>query len=263
MPLPLIGVAAKVLAGPVGSVLGSVFSGVAGSGGLGQVAGTLLSGPEKLFKGIGKAFGKLFGRKRKKPQMRCPARPQPFRPPLARLHEQFKGINDQLGKLGEKLGKLLEGLNQPAGNKFDNLGIQDLMSTVNQSEELAQGTGVPANPMTAGLQQALQALPDLLGKLTGTQWGDPHVGAGQSPGGAVGFDPQPDPPVPGDSVAAAGNRIDGMMKQAEQLMMSDNKADQLKGQKMMQDAQNMFQMMSNLLKAQADMQKAVIQNMRV
>ncbi len=240
MPLPLIGVAAKVLAGPVGSVLGSVFSGVAGGGGLGQVAGALLSGPEKLFPGIGKAFGKLFGRKRKKPQMRCPARPQPFRPPLTGLREQFQGINDQLGKIGEKLGKLLEGLNTPT----------------------SAGGGVPANS-PPGLQPTPQLLQDVLGKLTGKQWGDPHVGTGQHPGGAVGFDPQPDPPRPGDSVAAAGNKIDGMMKQAEQLMMSDSKADQLKGQKMMQDAQNLFQMMSNLLKAQADMQKAVIQNMRV
>jgi len=251
MPLPLIGVAAKVLAGPVGSVLGSVFGGVTGSGGLGQVAGALLSGPENLFKGIGKAFGKLFGRKRKKPAMRCPARPQPFRPPLTRLHEQFKGINDQLGKIGDKLGKLLEGLNK------------QIPASPGGQPGAPPAGGFPAQPLTAGLQQALHTLQDLLGKLTGKQWGDPHIRPGQSPGGAVSLNPQPLPPAPGDSVAAAGNKIDGMMKQAEQLMMSDNKADQLKGQKMMQDAQNLFQMMSNLLKAQADMQKAAIQNMRV
>jgi hypothetical protein len=64
------------------------------------------------------------------------------------------------------------------------------------------------------------------------------------------------------SVEAGGAKIDGMMKQAEQLMLSENKADQLKGQKMMQDAQNLFSMLSNLIKAMGDMQKTAIQNMR-
>ena len=66
----------------------------------------------------------------------------------------------------------------------------------------------------------------------------------------------------GSSVASEGGKIDGMMADAKKLMLSDKKEDQLKGQEMMQNAQNMFNMLSQLIKAQGDMAKAAIQNMR-
>ncbi|MFN0171781.1 MAG: hypothetical protein ACKV22_35665 [Bryobacteraceae bacterium] len=217
---------------------------------MGMIGG-LISGPANLIGGIGKAFGKLFGRKKKKPRHQCPQRPMPFQPPFAGMQQTLQGIGNKLGQITDQLGKLVQGLQQ---------GLQGMGQGAGQGGAAGGAQG----PM--GMQQIVQMLQDMIGKLTGqggavggAQGGGslaPSTGAGggSSAGGVSGGN--------ADSIGAAGSKIDGMMKSAEQLMLSENKADQLKGQKMMQDAQNMFQMMSNLIKTQGDMQKAAIQNMR-
>ena len=63
--------------------------------------------------------------------------------------------------------------------------------------------------------------------------------------------------MPGTSLCPSDS-----LAEAKKLMLSDSKEDQLKGQEMMQNAQNIFNMLSQLIRAQGDMAKAAIQNMR-
>jgi hypothetical protein len=116
-----------------------------------------------------------------------------------------------------------------------------------------------------GIQDVIKALQDLLGKLTGQAGG--QTGGGASAVGGGGNGGSAASAVGGStggssSVASEGGKIDGMMADAKKLMLSDKKEDQLKGQEMLQNAQNMFNMLSQLIKAQGDMAKAAIQNMR-
>lgn len=56
--------------------------------------------------------------------------------------------------------------------------------------------------------------------------------------------------------------IDSMMAQAEQLAMSDKPSDQLKAQKLMMQAKQMFETVSKLLQQLAEMAKTAISNIR-
>ncbi len=88
--------------------------------------------------------------------------------------------------------------------------------------------------------QPVQAAQNLLSSLANVQ---PFVG-----------------PVAGsfDSIAEVGARIDRMMKEAEQLVLSEKKEDQLKGLRMLQDSLGMCNMMAQVIKAQARMQRSLI-----
>lgn len=220
MSLPIVGAVANVLTGPVGSVLSGVFGGVAEK---------VLQAPAKLFKGVGKAFKRLFGRKKRR-KHQCQPRPQPFGLPQAvQQNWMLKGIGNQLSKITDQLGQIS-----------------------NQLSKLFGGANAPFQPQQLG--QVAQNLFSQLAKCFPQSPAAPAAAPASSysaPASSL-----------GSSVEAGGAKIDGMMKQAEQLMLSENKADQLKGQKMMQDAQNMFSMLSNLIKAMGDMQRSAIQNMR-
>jgi hypothetical protein len=215
--------------------------GAGAAGGIGDLIGGALQGPMNLLQGIGGAFKKLFGRKKKKSH-KCPPRPQPFKPPCMNPSQQFQGIQNQLGQITQQLSQLVEKFGQMTGQQGAQQGGQ------------------------MGIGDVVKSLQDLLGKLTGQQGG--AQGASSSGGGfsaaaalggqasGTGFS------TGGSSVASEGGKIDGMMSEAKKLMSSDKKEDQLKGQEMMQNAQNMFNMLSQLIKAQGDMAKAAIQNMR-
>ena len=56
----------------------------------------------------------------------------------------------------------------------------------------------------------------------------------------------------------SGGGIDSMMSQAEGLLRSDSMEDQLKGQKMMQQALRMFELLSKLIEKQGEMQSKAI-----
>jgi hypothetical protein len=56
--------------------------------------------------------------------------------------------------------------------------------------------------------------------------------------------------------------IDSMMAQAEQLAMSDKPSDQLKAQKLMMQAKQMFETVSKLMQQLAEMAKTAISNIR-
>lgn len=88
--------------------------------------------------------------------------------------------------------------------------------------------------------QPLKAAQQLLSSLTNLQ---PFVG-----------------PVAGsfETIAAIGARIDRMLKESEQLVLSEKKEDQLKGLRMLQDSLGMCNTISQVIKAQARMQRSLI-----
>lgn len=62
----------------------------------------------------------------------------------------------------------------------------------------------------------------------------------------------------GGAAPMSGGGIDSMMSQAEGLLRSDSMEDQLKGQKMMQQALRMFELLSKLIEKQGEMQSKAI-----
>ena len=60
----------------------------------------------------------------------------------------------------------------------------------------------------------------------------------------------------------AGSKIDSMMGEAEKLMASDKMQDQLKGQRMMQQAMRMFEMISKMLEKRSELAGKAIQATR-
>jgi hypothetical protein len=63
-----------------------------------------------------------------------------------------------------------------------------------------------------------------------------------------------------NNIANIGNQINSLEQQAQQLMSSPNPADQAKGQMMMQQAQQMFNALSQFMKSMSDMAEKAIQN---
>ncbi len=237
------------------------------------------AGPAQLADAIREAFQKLFDRAPAEGGRDCSQRPEPFGLEQGQ-QQQLQGIDGQLSEFVQKLGDLLEGLQSGKPGEWGDPHVEEVVEDPGEwgdphVDPNQKQPGAAQRPLTLG--QVVKVLEDMMSKLTGqaSQKGFDPQPEPPSPGSLRGFDPQPDPPAAfgdgsvrpvetsaSDSVSAGGAKIDGMMKEAERLMQSDNKADQLKGQKMMQDAQNMFSMLSNLIKAQGDMQKAAIQNMR-
>ena len=64
------------------------------------------------------------------------------------------------------------------------------------------------------------------------------------------------------SLSKYGDQIDGMQDEALKLLQSGDPKDQVKAQKMMQDAQDLMQTMTDILKTQSDMMKSVVQNLK-
>lgn len=127
-------------------------------------------------------------------------------------------------------------------------GVQGVLSqTLQQLYGLISPGALPPSITGGSFDQVLGNLQQVLGTLGGTGSGNANGASLANP----------------SSFASGAGKVDNLMKEAERLLLSDNKADQLRGQRMMQDAQNLFQMLSQLLKAQADMQRAAISNMRV
>lgn len=201
---------AKVVTGPVGSVVTGILNKV-GVGGISPV----FTNPLQLAGAIQGAFQSLFQRERASEEVEAPPRPLPFRPPTNASFSQLPVIGDVLRQALARLTSLSNG----------------------------GAAGVSALP--GALDQVLKQLPQLASSLAGLPSAAPSPSASAS-----------------SSLAASGGKVDSMMKEAERLMLSENKADQLRGQRMMMDAQNLFQMLSQLLKAQSDMQRAAIGNLR-
>ena len=217
--------------------------GAGAAGGIGDILGGVLQGPAKLMEGIGGAFKKLFGRKKKKKAHKCPPRPQPFNNPCMNPQGQMQGIQNQLGQITQQLSQLVQKFGQMTGQQGAQQGGQ------------------------MGIGDVVKSLQDLLGKLTGQQGGAQGASSAASQGGfsaasALGGQASSLGVGNSSSLSSEGGKIDGMMSEAKKLMLSDKKEDQLKGQEMMQNAQNMFNMISQFIKAQGDMAKAAIQNMR-
>jgi hypothetical protein len=208
--LPVAAIAAKMLAPTVGSVVGSIVGEISQklTGGLTGAAGG--QSPFEVLGNIGKAFEKLFGKKRRQRPHRCQPLPQPFSPgPGFPLANPLGTLKDSLGLLQSLMPNLQKVLSMFPGN---------------------QGTGTPNFP-------------------------------GSTPGQSFPTTPS----VPGHSGSEGGyGRIDSLMNQAEAILNNPNasEADKLRAQRMMSDAQNLFQMFSKLIQQQSEMMRTAIQNIR-
>jgi hypothetical protein len=63
-----------------------------------------------------------------------------------------------------------------------------------------------------------------------------------------------------NNITQIGSQVDSLQQQAEQLMSSPNPADQAQGQMMMEQAQEMFNALSQMMKTMSDMAEKAIQN---
>lgn len=63
-----------------------------------------------------------------------------------------------------------------------------------------------------------------------------------------------------NQIANIGNAVNNLEQQAQQLMSSPNPADQAKGQMLMQQATQMFNALSQMMKQMSDMAEKAIQN---
>jgi len=200
--------------GPAAGPLAAIIKGIAGSGKLGNVRmtlGQLQQGP----------FSQASGAAHTLPS----PRPQAFSPTV---------INIQI--------------------------TQNPMGALQQGRPGAQGAnqaqGASSNPM----QQIVELLKKLLESLTGGAQGAQGSGStAPSSGGTSGTGGTGGTPTQGKGIADAstssmdsmvskvGGKIDDMFAQAEKLMASDKPSDQLKAQRMMQQANRMFEMMSKMI----------------
>lgn len=77
--------------------------------------------------------------------------------------------------------------------------------------------------------------------------------------------PQPQPTAfqnMNNNLIQSAGKIDEMMSKAKELAGKDDKKSQLEAQELMQNAQNMFTLFSNLIKAQGEMARTAFQNIR-
>ncbi|MBY0372506.1 MAG: hypothetical protein K2Q23_00845 [Bryobacteraceae bacterium] len=213
-------------------ILGTIASSVLGAGPIQGILGGILGGGNPVAKAIGglaKGIGKLFGKKRKKPQRPPTQLPNPFQLPGAAFQNLTKKIQNLTGQLNtnsQNLGKILDLLKKWQGQ-------------TGQAGPAAGGPGgiqSPFNPQQIGLLlPAVQKVNESASRLT------------------TSLDA---------SIDRVGNKAQSLMDQAQKLAESDNPADQMKAQRMMQQAQRMMEFMSNMIKIIGDMQKNAIQNMR-
>lgn len=137
-----------------------------------------------------------------------------------------------------------------------------------------QGTaGAARNDAQAGsfrnpIQQLTEALQKLVAALTGGKAGAAGAASGGSPasssvtpsGGSGGSGGVSSAGGAIDRmIDSSGSKIDSLMGQAEKLMASDKMSDQLKGQRLMQQAMRLFEMISKMLEQRSQMQAKAIQ----
>lgn len=209
----------SLLPSNLGNIVGGILGGIGGSSPIGQIAG----GIGKAISGIGKAFKKLFGRKKKRRHHQCHPQPQPFSNPCANPNINVNQYNPL-----QNLAGLPAQLNQVSQQ------IQNVLSQLTGSIPTQLGQAAAAGAGLTG------SIPTQLGNLTG---------ASQASSSGVSM-----------SESSSWGKIDSMMAEAEKLMLSDKKEDQLKGQKMMNQATQMFQAISAMLKAAQDMAQTAIRN---
>lgn len=157
------------------------------------------------------------------------------------------------------------GANPSNGKAFNAVG-SFMESRVNSAaSKPAQKAPSNANPF----QELLKMIEKLVKALTGGQAGGASAasgsGAASGSSGASAAAPAASTSSSGgggaidNMINSAGSKIDNLMGQAEKLMASDKMSDQLKGQRMMQQAMRLFEMISKMLEQRSQMQAKAIQ----
>jgi hypothetical protein len=157
---------------------------------------------------------------------------------------------------------------------------QDGSISISMSAQPMPFSAAPGSPMAEAMKNplgGLGALKDLFSKLMPAL--EQAIGqlSGQSKGAASGGAASSGASAPsgaseGASASNGGSEIlsseskwgniDSMMAEAEKLAMSKNPSDQLKAQKMMQQAQQMFQTISKMLQQLSEMFRTAIGNVK-
>lgn len=183
------------------------------------------------------------------------------------------GSTKNVASLDEVKGQIAKagGANQSNGAAYNAVG-----SFINSRVNNAQTAAPAAGPQTSGasnnpMQQIAELLKKLIEMLSG---GGEGAGAPAKASGGPTTSPRvsdtaggPTPSTPGAAGATTkgqgildsaksdtdsmidrvGSKIDSMQAEAEKLMASDDPGDQLKAQRMMQQANRMFEMMSKMI----------------
>jgi hypothetical protein len=230
MPLPLIGAAASVFAGPIGGVLSSVLGGVMGAGGAGEAA----SGAANLFQGIGGAFKKLFGRKRRRRAHHCPPRPQPFQRPNPNAQTQLATIQNQLSQINDLLGQL--------SSKLDQMAKQQAEAAAAKAAQQAQVQLPTPQPQPEAPPAAAAPAPAVATPQTTPAAPAAPSQPAEAPAAAVAAVAQAAAAVVEAVMPEGLAKIDWMFTEAKKLMLDELQENQLKGQVMYTNASNMFSM---------------------
>ena len=184
------------------------------------------------------------------------------------LKGMLDGLKNLFGKAGGQAAAGISPLPMPFST--NNVSLSITMNPVGALQQAAPGASTQdgpaaqaANPfqqLTAALQKLIQALGGQSPSgAAGVAAGGPASGPASGPGAA----PAASEPGGLDAmIDKAGSKIDSMMGQAEKLMASDKMQDQLKGQRMMQQAMRMFEMISKMLEKRSELAGKAIQATR-
>ena len=262
------GVSTLLQAGGQDSLSGALaqiekFFGEAGPGGL-KAAGGIPSSPQ--------AFGLSTGGSGQATGLSNPfGSTQGLQPQMQGMIEGLNGVlGEMLGKL-DTLGNAQTGLAQPNSLVGTNEMAKQFEMVMDQAMKLHlsgnAGDGLKAQML---FQQALGMLS---GGSAGSTAGTAGVGntsfSALGGGGSTtsstatgalggGFTSTAGGASSSGGISAAGGGLDAMMSQAESLMRSDSMEAQLAGQRMMQKALRMFELISKLIEKQSEMASKAI-----
>lgn len=167
----------------------------------------------------------------------------------------MKALADVFKQLSEAFGQILQQL--AGGQQNAAKSISDAFDALGKSIAGAGGGAAASNPFLSGMP----AMSGVGGGSGAATLGPQAMGISGATGGASGSSFTSAPTSPGSASAGSasgGGNIDSMMSQAEKLLRSDKMEDQLKGQKMMQQAMRMFELLSKLIEKQSEMQSKAI-----
>ncbi|MCW5964411.1 MAG: hypothetical protein KIT83_10260 [Bryobacterales bacterium] len=164
--------------------------------------------------------------------------------PAKAQQNSLQPLMDMLRQFSELLGKLSKGAQESFGN-LSSLASGGAMGSFSGGvaggaigSAGASGLGSGSGSISGGGPGASSAA---------SAAGTGGSGSGSASGGAG-----------ASQGSSGGGNIDSMMSQAEGLLRSDKMEDQLKGQKMMQQALRMFELLSKLIEKQGEMQSKAI-----
>ncbi|MCU0227593.1 MAG: hypothetical protein MUF01_08125 [Bryobacterales bacterium] len=176
-----------------------------------------------------------------------PGAATPQQNPMKALADVFKQLSDVFGKILQQLA---------GGQQNAAKSISDAFEALGKSLSGAGGGSAASSPMFSGGLSAMGGGGSVSGGPGQQAMGIRGTGDGASGSSFTSAPASAGSPSAGS--APGGGNLDSMMSQAEKLLRSDKMEDQIKGQKMMQQAMRMFELISKLIEKQSEMQSKAI-----